>query len=131
MNRDTPFDPNPKLHRSSKRKTAARNLFAALSTLALALATGLAAGGCFSLKEPACAFSCQQPPHRCPESYACGTDGLCHRNGATATCGLTPPDGGAALNDVRPEAGDSQGEDASGTDDATDGDGTDGETTTD
>ncbi len=53
-------------------------------------------GACFSLKEPPCAFSCLEPPHRCPESYSCLSDGLCHRQGATGACFLTPPgDGGA------------------------------------
>jgi hypothetical protein len=47
--------------------------------------------GCFSPKQPACAFSCVVAPNRCPESYACGADGLCHRAGADSACTLTPP----------------------------------------
>jgi|GEM_PF-5389891 len=62
-------------------------------------------GGCFSLKEPPCAFSCVQPPNRCPEGYACGTDGLCHRAAATGICYLTPPgDGGAEALDPDDDA---------------------------
>jgi hypothetical protein len=48
--------------------------------------------GCFSPQQPACAFSCVAPPGRCPQDYACGHDGLCHRAGAdSASCALTPP----------------------------------------
>jgi hypothetical protein len=52
--------------------------------------------GCFDLKKPPCAFSCAEPPHRCPENYSCGDDGLCYREGADPTlCQLNPPaDGG-------------------------------------
>lgn len=67
---------------------AASRLALALALLALG-AAGFA--GCFSLKEPPCAFTCVEAAHRCPESYTCGDDGLCHREGATATCGLTSP----------------------------------------
>lgn len=70
-----------------------------LVVLALApalLASG--AAGCFSPAEPPCAFSCLDPSRRCPESYTCGTDGICHREGATTQCVLTPP-ADAALPD--------------------------------
>jgi hypothetical protein len=49
---------------------------------------------CFSLKQPPCAFTCVEPPHLCPENYACGTDGLCHLEGATGVCPFAPPDDG-------------------------------------
>lgn len=60
-----------------------------------------AAVGCFDLKQPPCAFSCVDAPHRCPESYVCESDGLCHRPGATGVCLLTPPpkDAGAGTPD--------------------------------
>ena len=55
-----------------------------------ALGLGLSAG-CFSLREPPCAFSCVQAPHLCPDQYVCQADGLCHRNGAVGVCTLIPP----------------------------------------
>jgi hypothetical protein len=57
----------------------------------LALGLGLGLAGCFSLREPPCAFSCVQPPHLCPDQYTCQADGLCHRNGAVGVCTSTPP----------------------------------------
>lgn len=64
-----------------------------LATLALGC---LAAApiACFSLQQPPCAFTCVDPPHLCPADYTCGTDFLCHRNGTTVMCGLSPPDDG-------------------------------------
>jgi hypothetical protein len=77
---------------------------------ALALAAGLAAlipTACFSLREPPCAFSCLVPPHRCPEKYTCGDDGLCHRAGAEGICTLvSPADAGAGDRDRDGAAGD-------------------------
>ncbi len=55
---------------------------------------------CFSLKEPPCAFSCLQPPNRCPENYTCEADGLCHHHGDTGSCFLTPA--GDAGTDLAP-----------------------------
>lgn len=76
------------------------------------LLAGIAAlggsGGCFSPMQPACAFSCVGGARRCPESYRCGDDGLCHRPGAAAACTLTAPgqvdaglDAGSGGNDQR------------------------------
>jgi len=63
----------------------------------LVLATmAVAMGSCFSPHNPPCAFTCVTAPD-CPDGYACGTDGLCHRNGATESCNLQSPyDGGVA-----------------------------------
>lgn len=83
--------------------------------------------GCFSLKEPPCAFSCVQPPHRCPEQYSCGADGLCHRQGATGVCALKRPEGGVPASDGG-DGGDARGDAAAdsrdGGDAAAAGDGT-------
>jgi hypothetical protein len=49
-------------------------------------------GGCFSLQQPACAFSCAEPPNRCPGGYSCGDDQLCHRSdGGQAGAGCSMP----------------------------------------
>ncbi len=71
-------------------------LFAALALGGLAVVPV----ACFSLKQPPCAFACEDPPHLCPENYTCGADFLCHRDGTTPEmCGLTPPgDGGAGTD---------------------------------
>jgi hypothetical protein len=63
-----------------------KGVFGAVVTLA-----AIAPLACFSLKQPPCAFSCAEPSHLCPANYTCGTDDLCHREGATVTCGLTSP----------------------------------------
>jgi hypothetical protein len=62
-----------------------------------ALVTVTSSFGCFELKKPPCAFSCAEPPHRCPDTYTCGEDGLCYREGADPEkCLLIPPgDGGS------------------------------------
>ena len=61
-----------------------------LGALAVAMAS------CFSPHTPPCAFTCVTAPD-CPDGYACGTDGLCHRNDATDVCNLKSPyDGGVA-----------------------------------
>lgn len=70
-----------------------RTLFVALALVLGCLAT--APIGCFSLQQPTCAFTCVDPPHLCPANYTCGTDFLCHRDGTTVMCVLSPPvDGG-------------------------------------
>jgi len=56
--------------------------------------------GCFSPEQPACAFSCAEPPNRCPESYTCGDDLLCHRTGAETACPLSPPHDGSSPADA-------------------------------
>jgi hypothetical protein len=61
---------------------------------------------CFSLKEPPCAFSCLQPPNRCPENYTCEADGLCHHHGATESCFLTAPGDAGADVSATLDAGD-------------------------
>ena len=79
------------------------SLFFGLRSRRILLASGiamlLAAAApiaCFSLQEPACAFTCVTPPHLCPENYSCGDDGLCHRAGATGVCAFAAPNDGAA-----------------------------------
>jgi hypothetical protein len=79
-----------------------RLVLMAAGSVALAVAAPLA---CFSLKEPPCAFTCVDPPHLCPASYACGTDGLCHLEGATGVCPFSPPDDGGRDADA-PDATD-------------------------
>ena len=59
-----------------------------LAGLVLLAATGV---GCFSPRQPVCAFSCATEPHACPANYQCGDDGICHRDGVNddgATCPL-------------------------------------------
>jgi hypothetical protein len=68
-----------------------RLILMAVGSVAFASAAPLA---CFSLKQPPCAFTCVEPPHRCPASYTCGSDGLCHLEGATGICPFSPPDDG-------------------------------------
>jgi hypothetical protein len=57
--------------------------FAALLVVALALS------GCFSPRQPACAFSCAADG-LCPAGYSCGTDGVCHRDDDPGTCDIPP-----------------------------------------
>jgi hypothetical protein len=47
--------------------------------------------GCFTPRNPPCAFTCVSSGNLCPDGYACGTDGLCHRAGADDVCGFTSP----------------------------------------
>ena len=63
--------------------------YLAFALLALAPALPVA---CFSPSTPACAFSCVSAGHLCPDGYTCGDDGICHREGSTATCPLIPAD---------------------------------------
>jgi hypothetical protein len=49
------------------------------------LALGLALPGCFSPRQPACAFSCAADG-LCPAGYSCGGDGVCHRDDGQGTC---------------------------------------------
>ena len=73
-------------------RTRSRRLVA----LAFALASsGGALGACFTPREPPCAFSCVSAGARCPADYTCGTDGVCHRDGAEGACSFTLPDAGA------------------------------------
>jgi hypothetical protein len=57
----------------------------------LALAVALVAG-CFSPKEPECAFGCDFAGDRlCPEGYTCQNDNYCHRNDHPGACTNMPP----------------------------------------
>jgi len=63
---------------------------AILRWLALAaLAGAVALGGCFSPRQPGCAFSCVADGV-CPSGYSCATDGLCHRKDGLGDCNLPP-----------------------------------------
>lgn len=65
----------------------------------LLFAAAVAAGaGCFSPKQPACAFSCAKDGD-CPAGYSCEADGICHRAGTQETCDLP------SLNDAAQDAG--------------------------
>jgi hypothetical protein len=56
---------------------------------AVALALGLAfiSTGCFSPKQPPCAFSCAADG-LCPSGYTCADDGVCHRDDGQGTCDI-------------------------------------------
>ena len=58
-----------------------RSLFAALLLVAAALV------GCFSARQPPCAFSCAADGV-CPAGYSCGTDGVCHHDNDPGTCDI-------------------------------------------
>jgi hypothetical protein len=60
----------------------------------------LALGSCFSPHQPPCAFTCVSAGNLCPDSYTCGADGLCHREGAEDACTLVAPYGGASGHGV-------------------------------
>jgi hypothetical protein len=82
---------------------------ALLSFRRLALLLPLAAGvalGCFSPKEPECAFSCVADG-LCPADHHCAEDGLCHRDDGHGTCSLpAQTDAGAdAPDDAGPADG--------------------------
>jgi hypothetical protein len=49
---------------------------------------------CFQPKQPACVFDCALD-HKCPPSYTCGSDGMCHRDDDAGVCLLGGVDGGA------------------------------------
>jgi hypothetical protein len=73
----------------------------------MALAAILAGGallGCFSPRQPGCAFSCAADGV-CPAEYSCDTDGLCHRDDGKGTCDLPPQtDGAVEASDGTPDA---------------------------
>jgi len=46
--------------------------------------------GCFSPKQPACAFSCADDGI-CPAGYSCQTDGVCHRDDDPGGACAIPP----------------------------------------
>lgn len=94
----------PRIDAPPARRPEAAVTVGAPATMAVAAGVGLIAAllaGCFSLKEPPCAFSCADPPHACPAHYACMTDGLCHKEGTTLACFLTSPtDAGIELGAI-------------------------------
>jgi hypothetical protein len=49
----------------------------------------LACAGCFSPDEPICSFACADSEPKCPVDYVCMTDGYCHLNGHSETCGFS------------------------------------------
>ena len=59
----------------------------AILRLALLLAACAGTTGCFSPRQPGCAFSCVDDVV-CPSGYSCAADGLCHRDDGQGTCGL-------------------------------------------
>ena len=74
--------------------------------IGLIVGAGWTLASCFSPREPPCAFSCMQPPQRCPPNYTCGADGYCHRVGATSACDFeNPHDAGGDANSAPAEAG--------------------------
>jgi hypothetical protein len=63
---------------------------AVLRLLVLLAAAAVAAlPGCFSPRQPACAFSCATDG-LCPGDYHCADDGLCHRDDGQGMCTLAP-----------------------------------------
>jgi hypothetical protein len=74
------------------------------AALLIALAgAGLGAGfaGCFSPRQPPCAFSCATDG-LCPSGYVCASDGFCHHEGDHGTCDLGS-DGGQDAADAAPD----------------------------
>ena len=51
----------------------------------VALLAVAAAVGCYSPKQPACAFSCVDDGV-CPAGFTCQADGVCHRDDSQGTC---------------------------------------------
>ena len=58
-----------------------------MALLRIALLLALAATGCFSPRQPPCAFSCADDG-LCPTGYSCQADGLCHRDDSQGTCDI-------------------------------------------
>jgi len=82
-------------------RSRSRALCAALLLAAAALA------GCFSARQPPCAFSCAADGV-CPAGYSCGTDGICHHDDDTGTCDISAQldAGGAGAADGGADAAD-------------------------
>jgi hypothetical protein len=60
----------------------------ALLRIALLLVVAVsAATGCFSPRQPPCAFSCADDG-LCPTGYTCQADGVCHRDDSQGTCDI-------------------------------------------
>jgi hypothetical protein len=66
---------------------------------------GALTGACFHPREVPCAFSCVSPGARCPTDFTCGTDGVCHRDGADGVCTLAFLDGGGGAGGASSDAG--------------------------
>jgi len=62
-------------------RSRTRSCVAALWLAAAVLA------GCFSARQPACAFSCAADGV-CPAGYSCGADGVCHHDDDPAACDI-------------------------------------------
>jgi len=45
----------------------------------------LAPAGCYSPRQPACAFSCADDG-LCPSGFTCASDGVCHRDDTQGIC---------------------------------------------
>jgi hypothetical protein len=75
-----------------------------LRPLAFVLGLGLfVGGGCFSLDEPPCSFSCG-PGGACPDDYVCMADNYCHKSGSPGMCPY--PDAAVATDMTAPLPGD-------------------------
>ena len=83
--------------------------------LALLLAACAGTTGCFSPRQPACAFSCVEDGV-CPSGYSCAADGLCHRDDGQGTCDLPSQIDAAQDAVVSDDAGADAGDDAVTTD---------------
>jgi hypothetical protein len=86
----------------------------ALLRIALLLAVA-ATAGCYSPKQPPCAFSCADDG-LCPSGYTCQADGVCHRDDSQGTCDIPS----------QIDAGDAGSSDAGSDDAGTSDAGTDG-----
>ena len=83
----------------------------ALLRIALLLAVA-ATAGCYSPKQPPCAFSCADDG-LCPSGYTCQADGVCHRDDSQGTCDIPSQiDAGDAGVDGSADAGDDGSGDA-------------------
>jgi hypothetical protein len=73
--------------------------------LLAATTAATAAPGCFSPRQPGCAFSCAADGV-CPAAYHCAEDGLCHRDDGEGICTLPPQ------NDAAQDGADAGADDA-------------------
>jgi len=85
----------------TRRRPRTRSCVAALLLAAAALA------GCFSARQPPCAFSCAADGV-CPAGYSCGADGVCHHDNDPGACDIPAQidAGGAATDDGGADAAD-------------------------
>jgi hypothetical protein len=74
-----------------------------------ALLAVAAAAGCYSPKQPACAFSCVDDGI-CPAGFTCQSDGVCHRDDSQGTCTIrSQSDAGDASADGSDDTGGGDG----------------------